>query len=224
MKTQETKKKQKLNELLSNIPVQAEPIHYTVKLFDSELQDKVQQIKQLLDSVYKDYQSEDNNLLESLQEVVHHLNKLRAVLVTDQWKYILEKAVWQHPFCEIVNQDPCTKHSHDQPRGYAGDAGLIDYYYKQDSFSADPDTCPDQLKWTQNKPSGRAVRNRAVLMAQTIDSVCARHSNPRIMSVACGHLVEAALSNSVFEEKFDQFIAFDQDESSLAKVNRQFKR
>jgi hypothetical protein len=65
------------------------------------------------------------------------------------------------------------------------------------------------------------VRERRVLLAREIDTVASQVDQPRILSVACGHLREAELSHAVKEHRVGEFIAFDQDPMSLAEVARQ---
>ena len=64
------------------------------------------------------------------------------------------------------------------------------------------------------------MRERRQLLSQEIDATAARVCKPRILSVACGHLREAEHSRAVAEGRVGELIAFDQDEESLAEVNR----
>jgi hypothetical protein len=57
--------------------------------------------------------------------------------------------------------------------------------------------------------SCRAVRHRRDLIAATIDETCAARPGARILSVACGHLREAALSDAVMTGALSTLIALD---------------
>ena len=57
-------------------------------------------------------------------------------------------------------------------------------------------------------------------MAAVIDQTCATVERPDILSVACGHLREAALCRGVKGGLAGRFVALDQDELSLDVVDR----
>lgn len=124
----------------------------------------------------------------------------------------------------VFRKDPFTRHSAQRPRGYAGDAGLLDLIYS-------PTLCPAQVcevgaaiwSFTINTPEPVAVRERLGLLSAAIGDVAERCDVPRVLAVACGHLREAdrvpAVAEGVFARPGARFVALDQDELSLGEVS-----
>jgi SAM-dependent methyltransferase len=65
------------------------------------------------------------------------------------------------------------------------------------------------------------VLERRTILAGEIDAVAERRHSPRILSIACGHLREAQVSNAVRQGAISEFVALDQDAESLAVVDRE---
>ena len=66
-----------------------------------------------------------------------------------------------------------------------------------------------------------SLRARRDLLSQMIDQASERTARARILSLACGHLREAQRSHAVRRGDIEQFIALDQDQLSLAVVERE---
>lgn len=156
-----------------------------------------------------------------MAELFSGLHALRSSSTPEMWKSIVEECV-NHPIIEQIHQDPFTARSFHKPRGYAGDAVLIDYIYSGDSQnpSESPISSLGEIifRFTTGAPASAGVRARRDLMASYIDEACAVIEGPHILSVACGHLREATLCRSVLNDEVGRFIAMDQDELSLEVV------
>ena len=156
------------------------------------------------------------------------------------WPDLVARAL-QHPLREIVREDPFTRHSFDQPRGYAGDAALLDYiYYDQSGVDLTRLTGRGREIYRRNRdaPAPRAVRERRDHLAYLIDRTAIRRPGARILAVACGHLREGLLSHALAasslasrsgEGRPDAELschieALDQDPRSLEEVMRCFRR
>jgi len=131
-----------------------------------------------------------------------------------------------HPLREQLHQDPFTLRAFTKPRGYAGDAVMMDYIYGLgEASSAEESATPlgrAMFQYMHQQPSARAVRYRRRLIAQLIDRMAARGSS-RVLAIACGHLREVEISNAVLDEKIEEFVAFDQDAASLQVVAREYE-
>ena len=154
------------------------------------------------------------------------LHTLRRETDPLDWKDIVKRCV-DHPVAELVHHDPFTRRSFGKPRGYAGDAVLIDYIYTNDPAS-DGTTSAEALSpvgraifdFTTAAPASAGVRTRRDLMAAVIDHTCAVVERPDILSVACGHLREASVCHSVRRGLAGRIVGLDQDELSLDVVDR----
>ncbi len=132
-----------------------------------------------------------------------------------------------HPLRNLLHADPFTWRAFSKPRGYAGDAVMMDYIYSMgETTSAAQATTPlgrAIFRYMDTRPSARAVRFRRGLIGRMLDQA-ANRPDARVLAVAAGHLREVELSMAARERRFAEFIAFDQDEASLAVVNRDYAR
>ena len=120
---------------------------------------------------------------------------------------------------KFAHLDPFTRHAYSRPRGYPGDAELLDYIYrKRDASAAITAEGADIMRFTVNSPAPRAVRYRRKFLAQLIDETAASHSGARILSIAAGHLREVELSTALRDGRIGEIIAFDQDAESLKVI------
>ena len=131
-----------------------------------------------------------------------------------------------HPLRGLVHQDPLTARTYAKPRGYQGDADLLDIIYARDYKG---------IWQEQVTPLGQAifdhticckapsaVRSRKEYIANQIDQTCPDHPDAHVLSVACGHLREAHSSMAIASRRFGRFLGLDQDRRSLDTVNRSF--
>lgn len=139
-----------------------------------------------------------------------------------QWRSAIER-IRSHPVLRFAHEDPFVHRCWAKPRGYAGDARLLDYIYDPQAAMEETGVSARgraSLLFTTDAPGPRAVRNRAWLLASEIDSTCRRLPGASILSLACGHLRESAASEALRDRAAGRFLALDQDEESLAVVRR----
>ena len=142
----------------------------------------------------------------------------------DEWRHFVTQEALSHSIKEFVHLCPFTRHSFTKPRGYAGDAELIDYIYRE---GAAKELQLDSLaleiaKYALNAPASRAVRYRRELIARRIDETAMNEKNPFILSIAAGHLREIELSQAALNGNIGRFHALDQDKDSIALINREY--
>jgi hypothetical protein len=125
---------------------------------------------------------------------------------------------------DVVLQSPFARRALEKPRGYAGDAVLMDLIYHRPPFPDEPVLQIGQqvYAWESDLSGFHSVRERRRLVAAAIDEVAATVRQPRILAVACGHLREADLSAAVAAREIDRFVGIDQDAESLAEVRRRY--
>jgi extracellular factor (EF) 3-hydroxypalmitic acid methyl ester biosynthesis protein len=135
------------------------------------------------------------------------------------------RACLSHPVCSLLHQDPFTYRAFAKPRGYAGDAVMMDYIYGLGvaGEAARNATPLGRLvfQYMGTRPSAKAVRYRRQLIAGLIDQVASREA-ASVLAIAAGHLREVELSDAVQTGRIREFVAFDQDEASLAMVARDY--
>ena len=143
-----------------------------------------------------------------------------------EWK-AYSRACLDHPICRLLHQDPFTFRAFAKPRGYAGDAVMMDYIYGMgDAYRAAQAATPlgrAIFQYMDTRPSARAVRYRRHLLAGLIDRSAGRGS-ARVLALAAGHLREVELSAAMQTGNVQEFVALDQDEASLSVVDRDYAR
>lgn len=147
------------------------------------------------------------------------LRTLKTDLSTDEWKRFTEFAQ-SHPIKSVLHQDPFSSHSYRKPRGYSGDADLLDYMYG----AADPPPETTEIgreifSYTaRTAPAPISVRERLEFVSNLIDRTADQIHMPRVLSVACGHLREIDRSTAVQEKRLEFLTGLDADPRSLAYV------
>lgn len=149
----------------------------------------------------------------------------RSCTSENEWRHRVDFEIRRHPVAGAALLDPFVRRAHLKPRGYAGDAVLLDFIYQHASVQHEREHAPAMVRaamqFTTNSDAPRAVRNRAALLADEIDATAERVARPEIMSLACGHLREAPLSRAVRGKALGRFLAVDQDVESLAVVRQE---
>jgi SAM-dependent methyltransferase len=173
--------------------------------------------RQLFDQVYDQFT--DYQVDYGMLNLTRGLFSLRRGAQPVAWREFAWNVWQEHPLRQLVHQDPFTRRAFVKPRGYAGDAELLDYIYGLRTMPGDT-TCLGAaiFSFMLQEPAPRAVRERRDLLAARIDELATRVKQPRILAVACGHLREAQKSVAVREGLVGQFVALDQDRASLAVV------
>lgn len=137
------------------------------------------------------------------------------------------RACLNHPLRQIVHQDPFTYRAFSKPRGYAGDAVMMDYIYGLGEASrAAQDATPlgrAIFAHMSTRPSARAVRYRRRLLAALIDRTASRGGDS-VFALAAGHLREVEISHAMRAGRIATFVAMDQDAESLEVVERDYAR
>ena len=132
----------------------------------------------------------------------------------------------RHPLKELLFQDPFTRRAAEKPRGYAGDAVLMDLIYSSDEGWPSPEGTTELgrriFNYTTSAPAAEGVRARREFIADMLDHLVEEIRQPHVLSIACGHLREAILSSAVKRRKLGRFAALDQDTQSLEEVDRRY--
>lgn len=186
------------------------------------------QLEALLDRTFESLRSLPADVAEApLIQLFTGLHQAKCSTDDAGWNAAIKQCVG-HPLRALIHQDPFARRCFEKPRGYAGDAQLIDFLYSRDCRTGNPDPVTPLgekiFEYTRDIPAGHAVRCRRDLMAVILDEVCATRPTPHILSVACGHLREAKLSTGITSGKAGRFIALDQDQLSLETVRNEVSR
>lgn len=121
-----------------------------------------------------------------------------------------------HPLAEMFRLDPYARRALEKPRGYAGDAVMLDYIYR-------PNRSLDGLaavlhEATTTLPNAKSVLWRQDYLATLIENSMRRCDHPEILSVAAGHMRELDRLRDLTSQTNAAFTALDNDAASLSEV------
>lgn len=167
------------------------------------------------------------NLPDAVRWLIGQLHDIRQKFGTAVWQKLVP-IVQAHPSATILQQCPFTRWSFEKPRGYSGDAGLIDFIYKHPAVAEElARSTPlglDIFEYTINAPGPVAVRERRDILTRYVDETAARtDSDTEILAVAAGHLREAEASKALAEGRLKRWVALDQDPQSIGSISSQFQ-
>ncbi|MDB5373182.1 MAG: SAM-dependent methyltransferase [Belnapia sp.] len=155
-----------------------------------------------------------------IEALAEGLRWLRGTAAPAAWQRSIA-AVRKHPLLAVLHQNPLARRCFHKPRGFAGDAPMLDMLYLGEPALANEPTTPLGLALFRRdlaSASAAAARARIGLMAARIDAAAEARRSPHVLALGCGHLREAGLSRAVQEGRIGRFVALDQDAASLAVV------
>jgi extracellular factor (EF) 3-hydroxypalmitic acid methyl ester biosynthesis protein len=164
-----------------------------------------------------------NDIYSGMNELRTCLRSLRARLDADAWSTFGAEAR-RHPLHGLLLESPFTRRAFLKPRGYAGDAVLMDLIYGTAPAARELSPLGGMLYGYEfDSPCFQSVRTRRAYLAREIDDVARERPGARVLSVACGHLREVEWSRAVREGEVS-ITALDQDRESLDLIDREYGR
>jgi extracellular factor (EF) 3-hydroxypalmitic acid methyl ester biosynthesis protein len=168
--------------------------------------------------------SSESRIHSALDDLFLALRERRHNASPEEWQEFVELCR-QHPVTHLLHQDPFTARAFQKPRGYAGDAVMMDYIYGREENWPLPDATylgQSIFTYTTSAPASQGVRARRGFVADLIDGMAQEQRGMHVLSVACGHLREANLAAAIKRRKLGRFVALDADRESLAHINEEY--
>jgi hypothetical protein len=178
----------------------------------------------MLDEVHRHFSA--GRIDEGMNELLPALQARRLELNDRAWGEFARLCL-DHPLRQLLHEDPFTYRAFSKPRGYAGDAQLLDFIYGQEEGWPAPEASAmgkDIFAWTTQSSACEAVRARRGVIADLVDQIVDEVPHPHILSLAAGHLREALLCAAIKRRKFGRYVALDSDRDSLTEVERAYGR
>ena len=181
----------------------------------------------LLDNTHQLLLNSNGNLEPvgtALDGLFGRLNEQRLSCTPEQWQMLI-KICRSHPLLSTIHEDPFTGRAFAKPRGYAGDAELIDLIYGPEDRVPEPTATPlglDIYRYNSSAPAAEGVRARRGFIADLIDTTSNEKPGQHILAIAAGHLREANLTTAVRRGRIGRFVALDSDPISLKEVERAY--
>jgi extracellular factor (EF) 3-hydroxypalmitic acid methyl ester biosynthesis protein len=171
---------------------------------------------------------QSGRLDEAPDSVFGALQGARENMSAEDWKEFARYMRDQHELAGLINEDPMTKRALEKPRGYPGDAVMMDYlygiHYSHEAAAKASPLGREIYRYIQGRPAGEAVRYRREHIAQLIDRMAADGSKPSVLAIAAGHLREAEISEALASGSVGRFVALDADADSLREVATNYAR
>jgi extracellular factor (EF) 3-hydroxypalmitic acid methyl ester biosynthesis protein len=123
------------------------------------------------------------------------------------------RALREHRLHGILMEDPYTARAATKPRGYAGDAELIDFAYDRQAPDGASSRAVEMFSHSIAFPVSEAVRQRRLYAEGRLSD--AWGAGKRICALACGHLREG---DALIGHDVGNIVAVDQDRLSLDVV------
>lgn len=161
-----------------------------------------------------------------IHEVAGRLHQIRENNHSGVWRELIP-LIQNHVVSEYFLQDPFTYWSHEKPRGYSGDAQLLDFIYGhpsvRDRIAAASPIGAALYEYTKDASSSVAVRERRDILTKYVDDIAAKHGpDTEILTIAAGHLREANRSVALANGAIKRWVALDQDPLSIGAITRDF--
>ncbi|MGQ0696980.1 MAG: class I SAM-dependent methyltransferase [Panacagrimonas sp.] len=151
------------------------------------------------------------------------LTQLRLSQSNDWWNQVVRPLCNAHPLSDIFVQDPYTRRAREKPRGYAGDAVMLDFVYSRTPPEGTSSVGVQTFERTTGSLAAEGVRWRAGFLAREMDEAADRFGSIRMFALAAGHLRELRHSRAFAEGRIGQIVAMDQDAESLAVVASEYE-
>lgn len=174
-----------------------------------------------LDDIHSRLTDRSLDVSFAMSELLKGLDNIRAGALHPEWCNFAKEDCAKHRLRHLLHLDPLTQRSSARPRGYPGDAELLDLIY--DSRGVDrivTELGRDIYRFNYDLPAPQSVRARRDHLARKIDEIASEIPDTRILSMACGHLREAALSRAIVERRVSEIIAVDSDVETLSVVEK----
>ena len=181
-------------------------------------------LRSFLDRVAVQIAESPTDRIAALKELVLYLRDVWREASPGEWSELVTVAR-RHVIRELLSQDPLTHRSFSQPRGYQGDAELLDLIYSRDPASVGIQNVSAIgraiFSFTVEGKAPAAVRTRRSTLIQRINRLAEERHHPDVFSLACGHMRELQGTRAMREGKLGKVLGVDQDPISVALVNRE---
>jgi hypothetical protein len=164
----------------------------------------------------------DEPILESIPKFMHTIEELKRGMQEEEWKNFCEKNSLIRRWRYFLSNDPLTRWGLLKPKGFAGDATLMDFCYQHKSISEFVDASSELGKNINSAIVGsqqpKSAQMRVELIAKEINEIAENKNEISLASFASGHAREFELVNKKAKKKIEKFLAIDTDGDSLEKI------
>ena len=138
------------------------------------------------------------------------------------WRQVID-VMRAHPVMGLLHENPFARRAFVKPRGYSGDAPLLDlllYGRVAEQARGASNLGLALLDRDAATPLALALRERRDFFAELIDHVADLVAMPSVLVVGCGHLREGLVSGAVQQHRLGRLAALEPDAASLREAAR----
>ncbi|MCY7386601.1 MAG: class I SAM-dependent methyltransferase [Burkholderiales bacterium] len=166
-----------------------------------------------------------DHLRAGVEGAVSYMAKLHCDVDEHTWEEVVRTTVIAHELHQLMLEDPYTGRAFRKPRGYAGDAEIMDYLYYRSPPASASKLGQQMFAITTVLPNSISIADRRHRIARLIDRAAAEKHRPvRVLAVASGHLREAELSSALLHGAVSEIVALDQDLRTLEVFKKDYAR
>lgn len=166
--------------------------------------------------------------LDRLGRFMCCIDRLRATLPPAEWSRVCHADSAVADWRAFLIQDPYTRHALQKPRGYPGDASLMDFAYGHPAVDSAilgaTDTGRAIYRLTSTEPLSISARRRMDFVAHLIRSAAAKRPAISVTSFASGHAREIESLTAEDLACIEVLRAVDSDQRSLAEIESCYGR
>ncbi|MGH1570693.1 hypothetical protein ACRAWG_08560 [Methylobacterium sp. P31] len=122
-----------------------------------------------------------------------------------------------HPLAETFMLDPYSRRAFEKPRGYAGDAVMLDYIYRPNRSSLHG-LAGALHEATTTLPNAKSILWRQDYLATLVERSMRTRDVADVLSVASGHMRELDRLRDITAQTNVRFTALDQDKASISEA------
>ena len=188
---------------------------------DSSDGNKETELATLFDAIHDAIDMLDRDRLYPLLE---HINRFSADTQKPSDVTVMQNLVRGHKAFAQLMEDPYSHHAFTKPRGFAGDASLIDLFYGHGAGrQTNTEVGRFIFETLMQSPSCDAVRFRRGYYGAFIDRIAfEKPEQAMVLVLACGHLREALFSRAVTEKRI-ALVGIDSDVCAVKEARRSLR-
>jgi hypothetical protein len=161
--------------------------------------------------------------IEGIPAFMGALERLRAALPPRDWRTLIRSNPDIRSWRYFLALDPYTRWGLLKPRGYAGDARLMDFAYRHAGVMPDVSLAGSVgaaiYEYTSSAAQSQSARERIAFIRQTITAVT-KQAPQRVTSFASGFARELESLAETEVTRITEFVAIDADDLALSEVRR----
>ncbi|MBL8820121.1 MAG: class I SAM-dependent methyltransferase [Planctomyces sp.] len=160
--------------------------------------------------------------IDAIDILCQELSCVNADVGEQRFRDEIIPACRSHRLFSVIQQDPYSARAFHKPRGYAGDAVMLDFVYDGNPPADVTALGKAVFLGTTRTTNGLSVLHRRNYLSQLVNDVSRQVSGARVCSLAAGHLREAAGVSAIQHCGLQEWLAIDQDGESLEVVQRDY--